>query len=314
MSLKIGDLEIAVPIIQGGMGIKVSMSKLAAAVANEGGVGCIAGTSLSIEELKEEISAAKKLIINKGGALAVNAMFAATEFKETVKASIEAGIDIIITGAGFSRDIYEMVKGTDVKVIPIVSSAKLAKLAEKLGADGIIVEGGNAGGHLGTEKDSWELIEEVKKSITIPLFGAGGVMTPEDGRRMLRLGADGIQMGSRFVASEECEVDEQFKNMYVEAKKGDIVKIMSCTGLFANAIMTSTIKKILDNSEEIKPTKCIRCLKSCSYSFCVNERLTKGHKGDLEEGIFFAGKDSWRIDSIKSTKEIMTDFKKIFKI
>ncbi|MGL4403242.1 MAG: NAD(P)H-dependent flavin oxidoreductase [Fusobacteriaceae bacterium] len=313
MSVKIGDLEIIVPIIQGGMGIKASMSGLAASVANEGGIGCIAGTALSIEELKTEIKKAKKLVVNKGGALAVNIMFAATEFKEAVKASIEEGIDIVITGAGFSRDVYEMVKGTEVKVFPIVSSAKLAKLAEKLGADGIVVEGGNAGGHIGTEKDSWDIITEVKKAVSIPVFGAGGVITTDDGKRMLGLGADGVQMGSRFIASEECEVSQEFKEMYIASKEGDIVQIVSCAGLPANAIMSPTVKKILENSQDIKPKSCVNCLKHCSYSFCVNERLVKGHEGNKEEGIFFAGKDAWKIDSIKSVKEIMDDFKKIFK-
>ena len=143
--VKIGDLEIKVPIIQGGMAIRVSMAKLAAAVANEGGVGVIAGTTLSTDELKAEIKKARDMITNEGGALAVNIMFAVTNFMDLVKASIEAGIDIIIFGAGFSRDIFEVVKGTGVKVIPIVSTLKLAKISQKLGADAIVVEGGNAG-------------------------------------------------------------------------------------------------------------------------------------------------------------------------
>lgn len=312
MSIKIGDLEIKVPIIQGGMGIRGSMSGLAAAVANEGGIGCIAGTALPIDELKEEIARARELIVNKGGALAVNIMFAATGFTEAVKASIESGIDIIITGAGFSRDIYEMVKGTDVKVFPIVSSAKLAKLAQKLGADAIVVEGGNAGGHLGTELDSWDIVAGVKEVVTVPVFGAGGVITPEDGVRMLKLGADGIQMGSRFIASKECGVDENFKNSYINAKEGDVKTIMSCAGLPANAIMSPTVKKILEFSPDVRPKSCSGCLKHCSHSFCVNDRLVRGHAGDFQEGIFFAGKDAWKIDSIKSVKEIMDDFKKIF--
>ncbi|MGL6120676.1 MAG: NAD(P)H-dependent flavin oxidoreductase, partial [Fusobacteriaceae bacterium] len=149
--MKIKDLEIVVPIIQGGMAIRASMSRLASAVANEGGLGVIAGTTISCEELKTEIEKARKMIVNKGGALGVNLMYAGSTFAELVRTSIDAGIDVIITGAGFSRDIYEMVKGTNVKVFPIVSSAKLAKMAERLGADAIIVEGGNAGGHLGSE-------------------------------------------------------------------------------------------------------------------------------------------------------------------
>lgn len=310
--MKIGNLEIKVPVIQGGMAIRASMANLAAAVANEGGIGCIAGTAIPMEELRNEIEKAKKLIVNKGGALAVNIMFAASDFADAVKTSIEAGIDIIITGAGFSRDIYEMVKGTDVLVFPIVSSAKLAKLAVKLGADAIVVEGGNAGGHLGTDLDSWDIVADVKAAVSVPVFGAGGVITPEDGKRMLELGADGIQMGSRFIASTECEVSDAFKNMYVNAKEGDIVTIASSAGLPANAIKNPMTDRINAEDPTIKPKKCTNCLKHCTRSFCVNETLVKGHDGDCIEGIIFAGKDAWKIDSIKTVKEIMDDFKKIF--
>ena len=300
--VKIGDLEIKVPIIQGGMAIRVSMAKLAAAVANEGGVGVIAGTTLSTDELKAEIKKARDMITNEGGALAVNIMFAVTNFMDLVKASIEAGIDIIIFGAGFSRDIFEVVKGTGVKVIPIVSTLKLAKISQKLGADAIVVEGGNAGGHLGTNLDSWDIMEEITKNIDIPVFGAGGVITPEDAERMLSLGVDGVQMGSRFVASEECEVDDFFKNMYVNAKEGDIVEMMSSAGLPANAIISPFVQKILDDNPD-KPTHCVKCLKKCTYKFCVNERLVRGHKGDY----------AWKINEILSVHEIFNRFKKVFK-
>lgn len=310
--VKIGDLEIKVPIIQGGMAIRVSMAKLAAAVANEGGVGVIAGTTLSTDELKAEIKKARDMITNEGGALAVNIMFAVTNFMDLVKASIEAGIDIIIFGAGFSRDIFEVVKGTGVKVIPIVSTLKLAKISQKLGADAIVVEGGNAGGHLGTNLDSWDIMEEITKNIDIPVFGAGGVITLEDAERMLSLGVDGVQMGSRFVASEECEVDDFFKNMYVNAKEGDIVEMMSSAGLPANAIISPFVQKILDDNPD-KPTHCVKCLKKCTYKFCVNERLVRGHNGDYEGGIFFAGKDAWKINEILSVHEIFNRFKKVFK-
>lgn len=310
--VKIGDLEIKVPIIQGGMAIRVSMAKLAAAVANEGGVGVIAGTTLSTDELKAEIKKARDMITNEGGALAVNIMFAVTNFMDLVKASIEAGIDIIIFGAGFSRDIFEVVKGTGVKVIPIVSTLKLAKISQKLGADAIVVEGGNAGGHLGTDLDSWDIMEEITKNIDIPVFGAGGVITPEDAERMLSLGVDGVQMGSRFVASEECEVDDFFKNMYVNAKEGDVVEMMSSAGLPANAIISPFVQKILDDNPD-KPTHCVKCLKKCTYKFCVNERLVRGHNGDYEGGIFFAGRDVWKINEILSVHEIFNRFKKVFK-
>ncbi|MGL5057465.1 MAG: NAD(P)H-dependent flavin oxidoreductase [Fusobacteriaceae bacterium] len=310
--MKIKDLEIAVPIIQGGMAIRASMSRLASAVANEGGLGVIAGTTISCEELKAEIEKARKMIVNKGGALGVNLMYAGSTFADLVRTSIDAGIDVIITGAGFSRDIYEMVKGTNVKVFPIVSSAKLAKMAEKLGADAIIVEGGNAGGHLGSERDSWDIVPEVIEAVSVPVFGAGGVITPEDGMRMLSLGAAGIQMGSRFVASLECEVSEKFKELYLKAKEGDIVRIMSSAGLPANAIKNTIVDSIMSEDTGIVPKKCHLCLKKCTRTFCVSDRLVKGHDGDVENGLVFAGVDAWKIDSIMSVKEIMKSFNKIF--
>lgn len=310
--LKIGDLEIKTPIIQGGMAIKVSMAKLAGAVANEGGIGVIAGTALTVEELKNEIEKARNIITNKGGALAVNIMFAATNFMELVKTAIDSKIDIIIFGAGFSRDIFEVVKGTGVKVFPIVSTLKLAKIAQKLGADAIIVEGGNAGGHLGTELDSWDIVGDIVENIEIPVFGAGGIITSTDAERMLSLGVDGVQMGSRFIASEECEVDDVFKQMYLEAKEGDIVKMMSSAGLPANAIISPYVERVLNETTD-KPKNCNGCLKRCTHKFCVNEKLVNAHSGDYEEGIFFAGRDAWKINEILSVKEIFDRFKKVFK-
>ena len=252
------------------------------------------------------------MIVNKGGALGVNIMYATTNFMDLVHASIEAGIDVIIFGAGFSRDIFEVAKGTGVKIIPVVSSLKLAKISQKLGADAIVVEGGNAGGHLGTEKDSWDIVGEIAENISIPVFGAGGVITPEDAERMLALGADGVQMGSRFIAAEECEVDDFFKQMYINCKEGDVVEMMSSAGLPANAIVSPYVKKVLNETTE-PPKSCNKCLKKCTYKFCVNERLVKAHDGNYEEGIFFAGRDAWKINEILSVKEIFDRFKKVFK-
>lgn len=310
--MKIKDLEIKIPIIQGGMGIRVSMSKLAAAVANEGGIGVISGSAISILELREEIQKARKLIINKGGALGVNIMVATSNFFEVVKCCIEEKIDILICGAGFSKDVFEMVKNTGIKLFPIVSSLKLAKISQKLGADAIVVEGGNAGGHLGTDKDSWEIVKEIKEGVDIPVFGAGGVVTVEDARKMMDLGVDGIQMGTRFVATNECGVDDVFKNLYVKAKKEDMVEIMSSVGLPANAIKTPFVEKIIAGKED-KPTLCTGCLKKCKKNFCIRERLEMAYDGDFENGIFFAGKDVWKIEEILSVKEIFDRFRDVVK-
>lgn len=309
--ININGLKIEIPIIQGGMAIKCSMAKLASAVANEGGIGVIAGTALSIDELKQEIRKAKSMIKNKKGALGVNVMFAISSFAETIKTCIEEKVDVIICGAGFSRDVFSLVKGTGIKLFPIVSSLKLAKISEKLGADAIIVEGGNAGGHLGTELDSWDIMEEITKNISLPVFGAGGVITPEDGARMLSLGTVGFQMGTRFVATEECDVDNSFKEMCVNTKKGDVIKIMSSVGLPANAIKSDYSLKILNNETE-KPKTCTNCLKHCNRNFCVNQRLVAGHNGDLKNGLFFAGKDVWKINEILSVHQVFENFKKIF--
>ncbi|MGL6168957.1 MAG: NAD(P)H-dependent flavin oxidoreductase, partial [Fusobacteriaceae bacterium] len=256
--MRIGDLNIEVPIIQGGMGIRASMSRLAAAVANQGGIGVISVTAIPGDEIRDEIKKAKSMIIKKGGALGVNIMVAASNFAEAVKISIEEKVDLIICGAGFSRDIFETVKGTGVKLFPIVSSLKLAKIAEKLGADAIVVEGGNAGGHLGTDKDSWDIVEEIVKGVKIPVFGAGGVITPEDAERMMSLGAAGIQMGSRFIATEECEVSQKFKEIYVNSKEGDVVQIMSSAGLPANAIVSSFVNRVIAE-EKLTPKNCTSC-------------------------------------------------------
>lgn len=309
--ININGLKIDVPIIQGGMAIRCSMSKLAAAVANEGGIGVIAGTALTIKELTNEIREARKLITNKTGALGVNIMFAASNFAELAQACIKEKIDVIICGAGFSRDIFSMVKGTETKLFPIVSSLKLAKISQKLGADAIVVEGGNAGGHLGTDKDSWDIMEEITQNVKIPVFGAGGVITPEDAERMLSLGATGVQMGSRFVASNECDVNQEFKEMYINSKEGDVVKIMSSVGFPANAIISPFAKKVLDETTP-PPESCDNCLKHCNRKFCVNKRLVDAHKGNFENGLFFAGKDAWKIKDILSVREIFEKFKPVF--
>lgn len=298
--LKIGNLVPKYPIIQGGMAIKISMAKLAAAVANEGGIGVIAGTALSVEELKNEIKKAKELT---KGIVGVNIMYAASDFMEGVMASIEAGIDLIIYGAGFSRDIFEVGKEKNVPIVPIVSSLKLAKIAEKLGAAAIVVEGGNAGGHLGTDQDSWDIVKEIKENVKIPVIGAGGVATPEDVKIMFDLGLDGVQIGTRFAATDECEIAQEYKDLLVNKGSADVVTIMSSAGLPANAIRTEFSQKVLDDKAPL-PKACHNCLKFCTRKFCVNDALRKGHEGDLVEGLFFTGRELDKIKDIVPVKEV----------
>lgn len=298
--LKIGRLIPRYPIIQGGMAIKASMANLASAVANEGGIGVIAGTGLSVSELKNEIKRARELT---RGIIGVNLMYAATNFMNSLKASIEAKIDVIISGAGFSREMFSLGKEAGIPVVPIVSSLKLAKISEKLGAAAIVVEGGNAGGHLGTDQDSWSIVKHIKENVSIPVIAAGDVVDTDDVQKMFAMGLDGVQMGTRFLASIESDVSDTFKELYVRSTSEDVITIMSAVGLPANAIKTHFSELIL-NGQAPKPKNCTQCLKYCTRTFCIQEALKKGHDGDMEEGLFFTGKGIAKIKEILSVKDI----------
>jgi len=318
-TFKLPELKIAKglfamkPIIQGGMAIKVSTAKLAAAVANCGGVGVIAASGLTKEELKSQIKEARELQINKDGLIAVNIMFAATEFNMLVRTSIEEGIDFIIFGAGFSRDIFALGKESNTPIVPIVSSPKLAVLAKKLGASSIILESGEAGGHLGTDKTLDEVLPEVRKALdSVPddpeigkpsLIAAGGITNGFDISKFLKMGADGVQMGTRFVLSKECEVHENFKNLYLSIANSDIVKILSPVGLQARAILNQFSEKILNDTVE-RPTECFNCLKKCSRRFCIMKALRMSQAGDVVNGLVFTGKNPTKIKEILPVKAI----------
>ncbi len=303
--LRIKNLQPELPIIQGGMAVKVSMASLASAVAREGGIGVIGGTALSVNELKEEIRKAKSMT---DGIIGVNIMYAAKNFMNLLKTSIETGIDLVISGAGFSRDMFPIGKEAGVPIVPIVSSLRLAKISEKLGASAVIVEGGNAGAHLGTDKDSWTIVKKIKEKINIPVIGAGGVVTSPDISRMFKMGLDGVQMGSRFLASEESDVANKFKELCVKAGKNDIIKIMSAVGYPANALRTRFSELVLAGQAP-PPEICTKCLKQCTETFCILEALLKARAGNEEEGLFFAGAGVWKIKEILSVKEIFARIK-----
>ncbi|MFW6306101.1 MAG: NAD(P)H-dependent flavin oxidoreductase [Bacillota bacterium] len=298
--LKIGKLLPKIPIIQGGMAIKVSMAKLASAVANAGGIGVIGGSALSVNELKDEIKKARSMT---SGILGVNIMYAFTGFAESLKASIEAGIDLIISGAGFSRDMFSLGKERDVPIVPIVSSLKLARISERMGASAVIVEGGNAGGHLGTDKDSWDLVKKIKDRIKIPVIPAGDIVSPKDVSRMFEMGLDGVQMGTRFLATYEADVSDKFKDLLVKAKNSDVIKIMSSAGFPANALK-SRFSKLVLQGEAPSPENCTNCLKHCTKEFCIKDALIRARKGDKDRGIFFTGKGIEKIKDIISVEEV----------
>ncbi|MBY0040340.1 nitronate monooxygenase [Bacillus cereus] len=300
--LKIGHMMPKVPILQGGMGVGISLSKLASAVANAGGIGIISGTGISIDEMRMHIRKAKEKIRNTGY-IGVNVLFAMNDFAEKMKAAIEEKVDFIISGAGISRDMYTWGKNADIPVISIVSSAKLARLSERLGAAAVVVEGHEAGGHLGTDRPLFDILPEVVAAVEIPVIAAGGIMTGKDIAHALKMGASGVQMGTRFVASNECDAPLSFKEKYINARLEDTILVKTTVGLQGRAVKNNFTKLIADNNKKIKIKKCINCLKNCSYRFCTLDSLITSMDGDCENGLVFAGA---RVNEVKEILPVQT--------
>lgn len=301
--LKIGDMEPRFPIVQGGMGVGISLSKLAAAVANAGGIGTISGTGISVEELRYHIRKARKLTKHKGY-IGVNVLFAMNDFAEKMKVAMEEKVDFIVSGAGISRDMYSWGREHGIPVISIVSTAKLARLSERLGAAAVVVEGHEAGGHLGTERPLFEILPEVTSVVNIPVIAAGGILTGEDVAEAFYLGASAVQMGTRFVASEECDAPLSFKQKYVDARKEDTVLVKTTVGLQGRAIQNKFIEKI-SGGKKLKIPKCYNCLKNCSYQFCTLDSLFKSMEGDVENGLVFSGERVHEIKQILPVQQII---------
>lgn len=307
--LKIGQFTARVPLIQGGMSIRVSTSALAVPVAECGGIGTIGGSGLPVSELQEDIRKAKSAT---NGVIAVNIMYAMKEFYELVMGSIEAGVDMIITGAGFSRDIFKIGRKHNVPIVSIVSSPAFAQLAEKLGAAAIVVEAAEAGGHLGTQIPLRELFPSIRKVVSkVPLIAAGGITNGYEMAEMMdTYGADGIQIASRFVLSKECSVSQEFKEKFLNAEKDDIVLVSSPVGMPGRAIKTPFVRKML-GGEDISVKKCkYKCLKKCSYRYCISDRLIKAHGGNVEDGLVFSGANTYKMKEILSVREIFNRFVK----
>lgn len=306
--LRIGKLVAKVPIIQGGMAIRLSTARLAAAVANEGGIGLIAASGMPFDELRHEIKLARKL--SPHGIIGINVMVAAREFKGIVTTAIEEGIDLVVAGAGFSRDMFAWGKASGTPIVPIVSSAKLAKISQSLGASAVVVEGAEAGGHLGTNRSSRLIVPEVRAAVDIPVIGAGGVLHGEDIAEMLRLGANGVQMGSRFAASVESNGSEELKKVYLRANKPEeFILVHSPVGLPGQAIRTPFSERILLGTAP-KPETCDQCLKKCSHKYCIIRALTRAQQGDVETGLVFSGRRMMEIHDILPVKDIFANIKR----
>ncbi|NQT29125.1 MAG: nitronate monooxygenase [Candidatus Saganbacteria bacterium] len=304
--LKIANLVAKVPIIQGGMAIRISTGALAGAVAATGAIGVIGASGMTFDELAAEIRLAREKA--KGGIIGINIMFAAREFWGIVNTAIQEKIDLIFTGAGFSRDIFKVGLENNTPIVPIVSSARLAKTSERCGASAIVVEGKEAGGHLGTDRSIKEILPEILKVVKLPVIAAGGITTGQEIAQMLKVGAAGVQIATRFVLSKECNAAAAYKQCYQRAQKDDVVVISSPVGLPGRAIKTAFVEKIL-KKEAPSPVGCDFCLKNCSLEYCIIQALLNSLNGDVENGVVFSGENVWKIKNrnIRPAAEIIDE-------
>ena len=345
---KLGKKELTKPIIQGGMGVGVSLGHLAGAVAKEGGMGVISTVNAGYREpdfeqhpfeanlraLRNEIVSAKRAA-GGNGMVAINAMVAVNHYEETMKEAIAAGVDAVISGAGLPVKLPELVKGTGVLAAPIVSSAKSARIILKIWdkkfqviPDFLIIEGPKAGGHLGfsreelengTAQNTDEILEEVLRELLpyeqkygrrIPVFVAGGVYDGKDMARLITEGASGVQIATRFIATEECDASDTYKQMMVNAKEEDITLVKSPVGLPGRALRTPMIKR-LEEGIKLSPERCNLCLKACPHGsetpYCISRALIEAVKGNVEDGLFFCGANVGRINKIVTVKALMQE-------
>ena len=347
-SLAIGDLCAEVPVVQGGMGVGVSLSGLASAVASQGGIGVISSAGLgviyrnlskdyrlaSIEGLKRELRAARE---KTRGIIGVNVMVAMSNFADMVKTAIAERADIIFSGAGLPLNMPSfLTEGAKTKLAPIVSSARAAKLLcvkwfSEYGyvPDAVVVEGPKAGGHLGYKAEQLDdrefaletvvpqVVEEVGNfaeahNRRIPVIAGGGIYTGEDIYNIMSLGADGVQMGTRFVTTDECDADMAFKQCYIDASEEDIEIIRSPVGMPGRAIRNSFLERVKAGLTQPKecPFDCIRTCDVTRSPYCIMLALYNAFKGRLQKGYAFCGSNAWRANRIISVRELFDTLKR----
>ena len=347
-SFFIGNLEIKLPIIQGGMGVGISLSGLASAVANEGGIGVIscAGLGLIYKQqsgdylknciwgVKEEIRKARE---KTQGVIGVNIMVALSNFADMVRTSISEKADIIFSGAGLPLDLPSYLSNdSKTLLVPIVSSARAAKIiCEKWHSqynylpDAIVVEGPKAGGHLGFKTTQIEdanfslehiipevvsITQQYSSQKSIPVIAAGGITSGEDILHFLELGATGVQLGSMFVTTHECDASDEFKQVYVKSTQSDLAIINSPVGMPGRAFNGDFLKSVFDGNE--KPKNCpYHCIRTCDYTkspYCIIKALYNASRGRMNKGYAFAGANAFLSDKISSVKEVIAKLKDEF--
>lgn len=350
--LVIGNKIATVPIIQGGMGVGVSRSSLAGAVAKEGGIGIISTAQIGFDEpdfLQNHVAANNRAIErhiklakaqSKGGLVGVNVMVALKDYEEHVKVAAKAGADVVICGAGLPVTLPALLEGTDTKFAPIVSSEKAIKILFKMWdkkynktADFLVIEGPKAGGHLGfsteeinkDKEGNLDYDSEIKKIIEsvhqqeekydkkIPVIVAGGIFDAEDVAHALSLGADGVQVASRFVATKECDADIRYKEAYVNAKEENVRIIKSPVGMPGRALQNTFLADTEMGNRKVE--RCLGCLAKCNPAeipYCITDALIRAVSGDIEHGLIFCGANIEKIKEITTVSEIMNELKQGF--
>ena len=346
--VNIGKHKLETPLIQGGMGVGVSLSSLAGAVAAQGAMGVISTANIGFDEpdfdkapfeankraLKKHIEKAFEIADGKG-LVAINAMVETSDYETAVQTAVECGINAVICGAGLPLELPKFTKGTNTAAAPIVSSGRCAKLICRswdrnfaVVPDFIVIEGANAGGHLGFSRESLldgttqsldEILKDVLEAIKpfeekyereIPVFVAGSIFDAKDRSHIMGLGASGVQIATRFICTPECDASDTFKQIILDAKEKDLMIIKSPVGMPGRAVKTELFKR-LEKGEKFPSDICSNCLKHCPHGlnapFCISRALIAAVKGDTENGLFFTGANVERVNQMMSVKEIIDE-------
>lgn len=348
-AFKLGEKEVKIPVIQGGMGIGISLGRLAGAVAREGGIGMISAAQIGFSEsdfeknpmeanlraMERQFQKARE--IAPDGIVGFNIMVAMREYERYVRQAVAIGADLIVSGAGLPVNLPAYVKGSGTKIAPIVSTEKAAKVVlkywdRKYGrtADLVVIEGPKAGGHLGFSKEELSYYteeayeEEIQKiravvacysekyGVKIPIAVAGGIDTSEKVKYALSCGVQAVQVGTRFVTTEECDADVRYKESYISARKEDIIIVKSPVGMPGRAIKNKMLERVM-SGERLYAGKCYRCLAKCNpeeIPYCITKALVEAAKGNVEDGLLFCGANAYRVEKIETVKEVIADLLK----
>lgn len=339
--LKIGSKTARIPVVQGGMGVGISRWRLAGTVAREGGMGTLAAQGIGqvtdllpqshrrkdphgVEAVEAEVRRAQQES-QGNGIVAINIMMAITHFDPLVDAAVRAGADAIVTGAGLPMDLPDKVSGSGVALIPIISSARAAKTITRYWKerynripDAFVIEGPLAGGHLGFSREQLDapecqleallpaVAEQVAPYGDIPLIAAGGVWDRQDAQRMMALGAHAVQLGTRFVATQECDAAQHFKDLLLRCRQEDITVTRTSVGLLGRVMRTQLVERF--EKGQFPGFKCTyHCLKSCvahEVSYCLADHLSDAARGH-EDGFYFVGANGHRVREILPVAELL---------